>query len=226
MTFKNMLTTVMERLPDRRFRAFWPQIGKNYKKGEGTLFVGQAVGPWGKDWKDGVWFDDGHHHDVKAIRAYSEEPGGDDTCPLAWFERHLSGSFRPTVRRLTRGQSDEQGWSSRIAWTNLYKVAPGKRGNPRHALTLVQYDACRSLLDEEIHQLQPRRVVVLAGKNWFEPFFPLRGSVIAGLEKDPLKIGMLRSPCIIVLAPHPSTAHRNRVGLADFCRQIERASPE
>ncbi len=56
----------------------------------------------------------------------------------------------------------DNSWSKKIAWTNLYKVAPAKEGNPSDALCNKQLPSCRQILEEELRILKPTHILVIA----------------------------------------------------------------
>lgn len=61
-------------------------------------------------------------------------------------------------------------WSSYLAWTNLYRVAPASRGNPSSRLQRAQLDWCIRAIHEELDGLRPKRLLVMAGSDWAAPF--------------------------------------------------------
>jgi len=58
--------------------------------------------------------------------------------------------------------TQDDSWSKKIAWTNLYKVAPAKEGNPSHALCKKQLPSCKQILEEELRILKPTHILVIA----------------------------------------------------------------
>ena len=61
-------------------------------------------------------------------------------------------------------------WSEYIAWSNLYKVSPKKRGNPYTWLLNAQFEFAVRLLHEEIEFFKPKRILFLTGWNWAKDF--------------------------------------------------------
>lgn len=59
-------------------------------------------------------------------------------------------------------------WIDYLAWSNLYKIAPLKTGNPKNKLCNLQAEDCRKLLAEEIERYQPTHILMLTGWNWFQ----------------------------------------------------------
>jgi hypothetical protein len=97
---------------------------------------------------------------------------------------------------------DDPLWSSRLAWSNLAKLAPAEGGNPGGPLLEVQRELGPGLIDREVHELRPRRVLVLTGRSWFEPF--ARGTGLEVEWRDGLVQGVVRERARTwVIAGHP-----------------------
>lgn len=112
---------------------------------------------------------------------------GYGTCPMSWVTDCWANPSNPDSEYNTRksafwrvirdvvaesgiANTDEETWPSHIVWSNLYKVAPDGRGNPGGALRQVQLNPCISLLRQELDTYQPRRLLLLTGLSWAEPF--------------------------------------------------------
>ncbi len=68
-----------------------------------------------------------------------------------------------------------------IVWTNLYKISRPDN-NPTGGMIKKQQDFCRRILEDEICYLKPRRILMITGSDWFEPF--------SGIFSDDEKIGV------------------------------------
>ena len=66
-------------------------------------------------------------------------------------------------------QADPEHWSSRLVWTNLYKVSPAAGWNPGGDLQQAQRPSAIELLALEIDAFRPRRILALTG-SWIDPF--------------------------------------------------------
>ena len=113
----------------------------------------------------------------------AREDSEDDECPMLWVARcwgarkgyNTKGSAFWRVSGTVASEllgielSDLQ-WPSQMAWSNLYKVAPAARKNPGNRLCRVQLETTAELLRREVAELKPKRVLVLAGGDWFEDF--------------------------------------------------------
>ena len=204
--------------------AFWPMIGRSY---DGRLLViGRAV----NGWVDRVRANELANVDYRAstlttLRGTSE---GDGTaCPMSWvtWRWGRGGGEYSTARsafwRFTRGvlgavdpaSVDDPAWSSRLAWSNLAKLAPWGCGNPGGALLEVERRIGPELLLAEVNELKPERVLVLTGRWWFEPFAEQLGlavdwrhGLVEGVADD--------ASCRWVIAPHPQGKRRALLGEA------------
>ena len=176
--FGRLLESVVK-VPD--LTAFWPACGHRYDRG--LLVVGRAVNGWTHDWtRDRAADPAGRAAILAQARSASESAV---ECPLAWvgkqagptepgvYNTNRSAFWRVTravVCRLHEWEPPPPDWSSYVCWTNLYKIAPAGGGNPGGKLEEVQRDLSGDLLQREIAAFEPRRVLVLTGRNWFEPF--------------------------------------------------------
>jgi hypothetical protein len=150
-----------------------------------------------------------------------------DTCQLRWITQDwgqktnynpaTSAFWRTAKRTLLAPNEIDEFWSSRLVWSNLYKIAPSKGGNPGRKLQKIQLLFCRDILVQEIVAFRPRRVVFATGMDWAEPFLdnPLFvrtdskafGQYVPGLGDLILndeKIGEF------VIAPHPQGKDEDR----------------
>ena len=60
-------------------------------------------------------------------------------------------------------------WSERMAWTNLYKVAPFRTGNPGNGLIRETLGSCSRILRKEISYLRPTHIVFITDAWWYKP---------------------------------------------------------
>jgi hypothetical protein len=98
-----------------------------------------------------------------------------------------------------------------LIWSNLYKVAPVKKGNPSTRLIRAQRDLCIRLLKEEVTTYAPRRILFLTGYSWAKPFLSIidKSSAITHELAAPLelsakvRLGRGSRVCMTIVAPHP-----------------------
>ena len=188
-TFERMLESVAAATdPDVPLVPFWPLRGADYERE--LLVIGRSVNGWVEDWT-GRELAEGRvrRAAVEHLRADAEPTEG---CRMRWVTdlwgpgqgyRTSRSAFWRVLRRivLTDPTSgiDPARWSSRLVWTNLYKVAPAAGWNPGADLQRAQRASASDLLRIEIEEFAPRRVLALTG-SWIDPFVdPL------GLSLDP-----------------------------------------
>ena len=96
--------------------------------------------------------------------------GGDLRSARDVLYRLSRSPFWRVARRLLAalGEDASGRWGERIAWSNLYKIAPLGGGNPSNALCRAQIGPCRAILAEEIRRFEPTHIFMPVGWNWFE----------------------------------------------------------
>jgi hypothetical protein len=159
---------------------FWPMVGHAYR-GE-LLVVGRAV----NGWIDRVIVEQLRSADerIRLTQLARQTSLGDGSCPMGWvtwrwgrgggeystarsaFWRHI----RAVLASVDPASRQDADWSSRLAWSNLAKLAPWAGGNPGGSLLDVQRSIGPELLRREVADLAPKRILVLTGRWWFEPF--------------------------------------------------------
>lgn len=170
-------------LPEERLTGFLAMRGHAYD-GE-LMWVGRAVNGWVKPGCTPTELRDAARADalVQAVLGKAVV-ASEDPCPLRWVANPWSGkkddynparsAFWRTARRTLSAVggagASEQAWSSRLVWSNLYKVAPEKGWNPSATLAALQRARCRELLLHEIATFRPRRLVFATGMDWAQPF--------------------------------------------------------
>jgi hypothetical protein len=60
-------------------------------------------------------------------------------------------------------------WSSKLVWSNLYKIAP-TTGNPSNFEKSLQEIISVQLVKMEIEEINPKYCIVLTNREWWEPF--------------------------------------------------------
>jgi hypothetical protein len=162
--------------------ACWPQVGADFLRDEGMLVIGRAPNGYGTPFEAEEVRDEGKCRSLAAqCRAL-----GEGREPLGWVHDVPTGykkggtiASRSAFWRVTRAfLAQVQGgevppgsdWHRRLAWSNLMKVAPATGGNPSGTLCGCQRDGCIRLLGVELKELQPRYVLVIAGRDWYSSF--------------------------------------------------------
>lgn len=110
---------------------------------------------------------------AERIRGTIDKWGAPRTKP---YNTKASAFWRAvgSVTQLFVGNDD--GWPSKVIWSNLYKVAKYTGGNPSVGLRRAQQDACERHLVTEIRIWMPKRVLFLTGWDWARPFVEKLGA--------------------------------------------------
>lgn len=164
---------------------FNAQLGSEYNNN--LMIVGRAVNGWYNE------FDlDTLEPDRMVSLLFDNQ--NKTTCPLKWVldswgntegYNTKSSAFWRVTRRLSielNNTALESDWANKIAWSNLYKVAPSTSGNPSDKLCDYQFAGCSNLLLAEIEEYQPKVVVFFTGLNWFNGF--LDNSVLTSCSNE------------------------------------------
>mgnify|MGYP005851576367 FL=1 len=156
--------------------------GHEYKNK--LMVVGRAVNSWGEGKSTAAL------QDLAARQKFIDGffyPDG--KCQMAWvwetagktdgYNTNKSAFWR-VIRRVSRRlgvwhDGQEESWSSRIVWSNLYKISPHAGGNPSDKLCALQEPGCIELLRKEIEDYKPQRILFLTGMNWAKPFLASLG---------------------------------------------------
>lgn len=186
-SYNRLLTKVAEYFPDKHgsITSSWVLSGNNYESGEGLMVIGRA--PMGTiNSKIVKWLPSEANCTKKKkeiISLIREEAENRVKCPMSWVVRfgndssacntNRSGFWRVS-RKIVLGDDNFKGdidcWPSYIAWSSLYKVVLAEGGNPLASLKKIQFEECVKLLATELELLNPKRVLVMAGESWYQPF--------------------------------------------------------
>ncbi len=148
---------------EQAYSTFCVQWGSRYRKG-GVLFVGRAVNGWITDDRDtATLFRPGDQSQIFARDDQMRWVERENICARSAFWRVVGG----LSRHLTGDSTD---WYERIAYSNLYKLAPSSGENPSNSLCGRQYEVCAEILRREIEVLAPSAVVLLCGIGWYYDF--------------------------------------------------------
>lgn len=107
--------------------------------------------------------------------------------------------FRATVDRL--GIDDV----SKMCWSNLYKISPHSTGNPSANLAKAQREYSIRMLQVEIEDWMPHRLLLLTGYSWAKPFIEAMGWEVDFRDRrGPVEAaGTTPEGSRFVVAPHP-----------------------
>lgn len=169
-----------DKLPEQDVTGFLSMAGHLY--GNELMVVGRAV----NGWTEGVTPSELSAPNFAAAYAAKvfKSVDGEGLCPMSWVtdcwanpDRDYNtkkSAFWRVIRSVVAesgiANTNEEAWPSHLVWSNLYKVAPADGGNPGNALCQVQLDGCISLLLQELNDYRPRRLLLLTGLSWAEPY--------------------------------------------------------
>lgn len=161
--------------------ALYPVEGKKYN--HKLMVVGRSLNGWERKWKPNDLIDPISRKKV-IDDIYLDSQIKADSCPMSWisdqwgtnkkgiYNTKKSAFFRVIHSLLLNIGviNSDKDWASYLVWSNLYKVAPASGGNPSSKLARIQFPYCSEILRLEINLYQPRYVLFLTGKEWFDEF--------------------------------------------------------
>ena len=176
--------TVAQRWPATPLQCSLPLVGQAYDGG--LMVVGRGVHDGRNGIRPSALADEGRAN-AWAWQLEHDRDAGDD-CPLAWVARQWDRTDphenprRQAFWRVLHGVAhglrlgDADDWSSHLACSALHKVtAPPGWPQPARLREAQQAGAAR-LLALEHRLLRPRRLLLLTGWDWAEPFLGDRKS--------------------------------------------------
>jgi hypothetical protein len=180
-------------LDGQKLTTFFPMKG-TASTGE-LMVVGRAVNGWNEGWSPVEVLDPVKRAEVldDAISKSTQT----DCCPMSWVlaawkraEGYNSkkSAFWRVIHAVTQAQFGlSDNWSSNLIWSNLYKVAPYKGGNPSDKLCGLQQEACESHLAAEVDLWRPKRILFITGLNWAKPFLERLGKSLGEQQTGPIQ---------------------------------------
>ena len=193
---------------DGRLTSHWPLVGRAFDRG--VMVVGQAVYGWLPDW---TALDAATAGGRSTILNDTKASFADLPDPMSWIEGHRveNSPFWRTTREVADAliPDRESPWFSRVAWTNLYPIAPGAhKGNPEGSLRQVQTAPAAKFLSATVDALRPRLVLVLAGPFIWSFVEPLNLGGLTRTDAPFTLIGKRRDGVPWICGMHPGGAQR------------------
>lgn len=164
-------------LEGQHYTAFGALAGKKYS-GE-LMVIGRAVNGWLKNWAPCEM--NSEQERKKRVRELFGNNENSEQCPMSWVTEKWGNNneyntkksaFWQVIQCVIRdlGISHDDLWSSHLLWSNLYKISPSKGGNPSSKLIKLQRDYCLDILECEVKEFKPRRILFLTGLDWADSF--------------------------------------------------------
>lgn len=208
-------------LPDEKLGFFSAHVGALYS--HRLMVVGRATNGWNSGFSP-LELSNSQEKHTECVKRIADEICNHNLQWYAdtWGKGKQSGGneeydpqrsafwrvIRETSQQLNIVNQAPDKWPSFLVWSNLYKVAPVKGGNPSEKLCRIQRQDCIALLKHEISLFKPKAIVFLTGYNWAKPFIEHISTNFSELQKTYMeisgyinKLDDIRS-CFVV-AKHP-----------------------
>lgn len=165
MQYIDLLESMLERFWTQELTCTPGIIGTKYEESPFRLmYVGRAVNGWEIDWQKGSakeLVEQAFSHGFK-MESISE-------APIQNGYNFNRSPFWQLCRQLMKLAGEEKNWSDRVFWSNLYKVAPFKTGNPGNKLIDETITKSIRILKYELRLYRPTHVVFVTDAWWFDP---------------------------------------------------------
>lgn len=208
----------------RLIASHWPFVGSDYRR---LLVVGQALAGWDDKSSPALWTADRVRDENGRRVVLDETQAWARSQPEPMWEvlrfGHRAGSPFWTLSKQvvkTVAPDGDGEWYSRHAWWNLFPLGWGDTNqSPTGPLWLAQIGHFAELFWEIVDFLDPTRIVILAGKDyWWHVAGPLGLHDLTPLERPLISAG-LRDGRAIVATYHPG-ARLKSVRRAAFAESI------
>jgi len=235
IAYKRMLEGVAERadrIGPRVIASHWPFVGTDYRR---LLIVGQALAGWDDKTSPALWTP----ADVATLAGRDSVLAATKTWAVARPEpiseplrtRAHSPFWSLSKRTVEALEPDGRGpWYSREAWWNLFPLGWGDTNqSPDEGLWMAQVDHVAALFWAVVDALDPDRIVILAGKGYWDAMASAMGLADLPRMERPLIAGGVRDCRAIVWTYHPGghlsgvRRHSFAAAIADSMRQLRPA---
>lgn len=224
--YKRMLVDVGASAGDfgeRPIASHWPFVGSQFS---GTLIVGQALAGWDAEETGArglaaeVTTEAGRSRIVEGTRAWAKTWAEPMDEVLRWSHRRGSPFWGLSQRLMRILEPGADPWYGRHAWWNVYPLGWDRPGaSPGPKLRAAQAEHVGGLFWEVVETLQARRIVIVAGADWWPDVRTRLG--LEGLvprSKPILAAGRTRDVALVATY-HPG-AHIKGLTRDDFAAQI------
>ena len=163
--YENLLKPLQERFWSHELTCAPAIAGKRYEESPFRLmYVGRAVNGWETNWPEGSIEDL-----VAQVFAYNFTMASISETPNQNGYNFNRSGFWQLCKEIMKLVGEEENWSDRVLWSNLYKVAPFNEGNPNNKLIKETIGRCIQILTYELRFYQPTHVVFVTDDWWFDP---------------------------------------------------------
>lgn len=165
MQYQDLLLPLQERFWSHELTCAPAIVGKRYEESPFRLmYVGRAVNGWEADWQKSSLDDL-----IEQIFSYNFEMASIADNPNQNGYNFNKSPFWQLCKEVMKLAGEEKNWSDRVLWSNLYKVAPFKEGNPDNKLIKETIEQCIKILTYELRLYRPTHVVFVTDGWWFDP---------------------------------------------------------
>lgn len=160
-----------DKLKTKKYSLFFPMIGKDYFKKREILVMGIATNGWPNPWSCSSF------KNSIIEKSINESLPEENMCAIDWVNEHWydknwrvrHSSFWQVTYKLIQAKynCNDENWCCKMAWSNLYKIAPAYGGNPEIDIEWQsQYENCKKLFEMEIEELKPKNLLLITGLDW------------------------------------------------------------
>lgn len=195
---------------ERQIACHWPFVGSQFS---GTLIVGQALDGWDAEETTARWpvrmasREEGRLQIINGARAWAAARPEPMDEVLRWGHRRGSPFWNLSMRVMRLLEPDARPWASRHAWWNVYPIGFDRpKGSPYGPLKDAQAAHVGSMFWEVVDSLDARRVVILAGMDWWPDVRARLGLETLETRPSPL-IAAGQSRGVSIVATYHPGAH-------------------
>lgn len=191
------------------------------------MVIGRAVNGWRKET---YWIPNEHNLDERNNYLLKLESSHNpiNDCPLAWVKNRWTpqekgnyctkkSAFWRMIYKTMCGLNLKEDWTSKIIWSNLYKVAPAENRNPSTQLKRAQREYCIHIFEEEITMWRPRNLLLLTGMDWANPIIKeIEGFNVKNIDHfafvdgvGEIRIGNYEAR--VIIAKHPQGKNESKM---------------
>jgi hypothetical protein len=207
----------------RPIASHWPFVGSHFN---GTLIVGQALAGWDAETTAARWLADeattadGRIRIVNGTRSWASTRREPMEEVLRWSNRRGSPFWGLSERLMRILEPEAAPWYSRHAWWNVYPLGWDKPGmSPGPKLKSAQAEHVGALFWEVVRVLQARRVVIVAGADWWPDVRARLSLDLLEARSTPLLAAGSAAGVTVVATYHPG-AHLKGLTRDSFAAQI------
>lgn len=207
----------------RPIASHWPFVGSQFG---GTLIVGQALAGWDAEETSARWLTDaattgpGRRRIVDGTRAWANARPEPMEEVLRWGHRRRSPFWGLSERLMRILEPEAEPWYSRHAWWNVYPLGWDRPGlSPGPKLRAAQADHVGGLFWEVVDKLPAKRIVIVAGADWWPDVSERLGLDRLNRRSTPILAAGRAREATVIATYHPG-ARLKGITRDDFATRI------